>query len=191
MPRDSGRCAVKPAGGIATKGRKARRTEQVILFNVGSQRFAIAANDVHEVRSIDSLAGITVDLGQTELPKVRTVIHRGKRSYYVVHGGDHFQISATHPALVLVLREARVAALVDGIDRMATISHLYALPRAFTGEERQWYRGLTVIEDRVLPVVSPVGFLSEEDVQRLDEYAAIAAEEHLATEGNIEGSVAV
>jgi hypothetical protein len=34
-------------------------------------------------------------------------------------------------------------------------------------------------------VVDPSGFLSEEDVERLDEYAAIAVEQGSALEGNV------
>jgi chemotaxis signal transduction protein len=176
---------MKPEGASNSKPRKARRTEQLILFNVGAHRFAIAANAVHEIRSTDSLAGASAALAQTELPHVQHMIHRGKRTYFVVHGGDHFQLPAARPTLVLVLRDSRVAVLVDAIDRMATISRLYALPRAFSGDERQWYRGLALIEDRVVPVVNPSGFLSEEEVRRLDEYAAIAAEQITPVEGSI------
>lgn len=176
---------MKPLAAPKSKARKARQTEQLILFNVGTQRFAISASAVHEIRSTDSLAGAAAGLDQTELPKVQHMIHRGKRTYFVVHGGDHFQLPAARPTLVLVLRQSRVAVLVDGIDRMAAISRLFALPRAFSGEERQWYRGLALIEDRVVPVVEPSGFLSEEDVQRLDEYAAIAAEQNLTVEGSV------
>jgi hypothetical protein len=68
------------------------------------------------------------------------MIPRGRRNYYVVHGGDHFRITATRPALVLVLRQSRVAVLVDTIESMATISRLHGLPHAFVGDERQWYR---------------------------------------------------
>jgi chemotaxis signal transduction protein len=176
---------MKPANGTSSKGRKVRRTEQLILFTVGAQRFGIAASAVHEVRSIDSLAGAAAELAQNEFPKVQHMIQRGKRNYYVVHGGNHFRITATRPALVLVLRQSRVAILVDGIESMATISRLYGLPQAFVGDERQWYRGLALIEDRVVPVVDPLGFLSEEDVERLDEYAAITVEQNSAVEGNV------
>ncbi len=176
---------MKSSNGTNSKGRKLRRTEQLILFNVGAHRFAIAASAVHEIRSTDSLAGAAAELAQAELPKVQHMIHRGKRTYFVVHGGEHFQLPATRPTLVLVLRQSRVALLVDAIDRMATISRLYALPRAFAGDERQWYRGLALIEGRVVPVINPSGFLSEGDVQRLDEYAATAAEQNSAVEGSV------
>jgi hypothetical protein len=45
---------------------------------------------------------------------------------------------------------------------------VYALPLGFQGEERQWYRGLTYLEDRVIPVINPAGFLTPEEFSRLD-----------------------
>jgi hypothetical protein len=44
---------------------------------------------------------------------------------------------------------------------MVDIFALHAIPRAFTGEERIWYRGLTVIAGEVVPVVNPAAFLSK------------------------------
>jgi len=46
---------------------------------------------------------------------------------------------------------------------MTEISALYALPHAFTGQERQWYRGLAVLagtdgQPEVVPVVNPDAF---------------------------------
>src|SRR5260370_29907018 len=102
---------MKPEGGSNSKPRNVRRTEQLILFNVGAHRFAIAASAVHEIRSTDSLAGAAAALAQTELPHLQHVIHRGKRTYFVVHGGDHFQLAAARPTLGLVLRDSPVALL--------------------------------------------------------------------------------
>src|SRR5260370_36624233 len=142
---------MKPEGGSNSNPRKVRGTEQLILFNVGAHRFAIAASAVHEIRSTDSLAGAAAALTQTELPHVQHMIHRGKRTYFVVHGGDHFQLPAARPTLVLVRRDSRVAALGDAIDRMATLSRLYALPRAFCRDERHGCRGMAWIEARGVP----------------------------------------
>jgi hypothetical protein len=46
---------------------------------------------------------------------------------------------------------------------------LLGLPRTFRGEERIWYRGLTVLERKVLPVADPRGFLTAEELRRLEE----------------------
>ena len=47
---------------------------------------------------------------------------------------------------------------------MTTMSRLQALSLAFQGEERAWYRGLTALDQTVIPVVQPEGFLSLEEL---------------------------
>jgi hypothetical protein len=51
---------------------------------------------------------------------------------------------------------------------MTTMTRLQALPQAFCNEEREWYRGLTAIDQAVIPVVKPVGFLNAEEIAMLD-----------------------
>jgi hypothetical protein len=69
---------------------------------------------------------------------------------------------------------------VDRIERMAEIAAIHALPRAFAGEERRWYRGLTYLEDHVIPVIQPSGFLTTDEFRSLDRATnAIAAPRHL------------
>jgi len=58
--------------------------------------------------------------------------------------------------------------LIDGIDKMTTMTRLQALPLSFCHEERQWYRGLTALDQTVVPVVKPEGFLSSEELALLD-----------------------
>jgi chemotaxis signal transduction protein len=159
----------------APKPRPARRSEAVILFSVANQTFAIAADSVQEIRSTDSLAGTAIELGQTDLPKVRHMIERAHRDYYVVNAGIHFGLPVTRPAFVLIMRQLRIAVLVDRIERMAEISSVHALPRAFSGSERQWYRGLAYLDDRVMPVIRPGGFLTAEEFRELDRVAKAAA----------------
>ena len=53
------------------------------------------------------------------------------------------------------------------------------LPREFLGAERQWYRGLAYLEDQVIPVVSPLGFLTSQEFQRLDGATAEASRRDL------------
>jgi chemotaxis signal transduction protein len=156
-----------------TAQRRARHPERVILFFVANQMFAIAADAVQEIRSTDGLAGAAIEI-ESELPKVRHMIERGRHIYYVVSGCAHFGLRITRPALVLILRQLRVAVLVDRIDRMAEIPGVHALPPAFTGDERHWYRGLTYIDDLVIPVIDPVGFLSASDFHELDRAAKAA-----------------
>lgn len=159
---------MKPTEEQNSKSRRSRRPETVILFVVAHQMFAIAADSVQELRSTDSLSGAAIEIEQTEFPKVRHTIERSRQTYYVVNAGVHFHLPVTRPSLVLILRQLRAAVLVDRIERMAEISGVYPLPQAFTGEERRWYRGLTYLDDIVIPVVEPAGFLSPEEFQRLD-----------------------
>lgn len=149
------------------------RTEQVILFRLGGQRFAMSSASVQEVRSIDSLSGSSAEISVPGLWKVRHVVQRGDRSLFVVSGAAHFGLPQNPGTLVFVLRRTRTALLVDGIDQMTTMTRLQSLPNAFCHEERAWYRGLTAIGQTVVPVVSPDGFLTAEEIVLLD--SALAA----------------
>ena len=85
----------------------------------------------------------------------------------MVDASVHFHLKASTPARVLVLRNLPTAVLVDSTDRMTEISALHALPRAFTGDEREWYRGLALLGGEVVPVVNPAAFLSKDDQEIL------------------------
>ena len=166
---------MKFASTDGAKPRRARHSEAVILFCIANQTFAIAADAVQEIRSTDSLGGSAIEIEQAELPKVRHLVERARRTYYVVSGCAPFGLRVTRPTLVLILRQIRAAVLVDSIERMADVSKIHPLPRGFEGEERKWYRGLTYLEDRVIPVIHPGGFLTVEEFERLDQAAAVGA----------------
>ena len=168
------------------KARRARAGEAVILFCIANQTFAIAADAVQEIRSTDSLGGTAIEIEQAEVPKVRHLVERARRTYYVVSGCAHFGLRVTRPTLVLILRQIRAAVLVDSIERMADLAIIHPLPRAFEGEERKWYRGLTYIEDRVIPVIHPGGFLTAEEFARLD-HAAVLSSATQQLEGAVQG----
>jgi hypothetical protein len=51
---------------------------------------------------------------------------------------------------------------------MTTMTRLQALPQAFCHEEREWYRGLTTLDQSVVPVVKPEGFLTAQEIALLD-----------------------
>ena len=148
------------------------RTEQIILFRASSQIFAISSASVQEVRSVDSLAGAAVDVNEPNLVKVRHAIRRGDRNLYVVNASLHFGLRPTPAALIFLLRKSRIALLVDGIEKMTSITRLLALPGAFCHEERAWYRGLTILDQNVIPVVNPAGFLTAEEISLLDTLTA-------------------
>jgi chemotaxis signal transduction protein len=149
--------------------RDTRRREQVAVFSIGLYSFVISAASVQEIRSTDSLGGTVVELDRPALRKVRHIVERDARAYYVVSGYEHFHLPASRPTTVLILRGAPVAVLVDRIEEMAEMRVLLALPKSFHGEERNWYRGLTVLDRKVLPVANPLGFLTAGELQRLEE----------------------
>jgi chemotaxis signal transduction protein len=144
------------------------RAEQIIVFRVCGQLFAVSSASVQEVRSKDSLSGASVDISAPGLRKVRHVVRRGDRSLFIVNAAVHFDLPFSPGTLIFVLRKTRTALLVDGIEKMTAMTRLQALPQSFWHEERQWYRGLTAIDQNVIPVVKPEGFLSQEDLALLD-----------------------
>ncbi|HEV2289599.1 MAG TPA: chemotaxis protein CheW [Candidatus Acidoferrales bacterium] len=164
--------------------RKTGRTEAVILFTISGQMFAITASAIHEIRSTDSISGVASEIEVQGLSKVRHVVQRGRKAYYVVNGCAHFNLAISRPTLVLVLRHTHVAVLVDAIDRMETISLLMALPASFSGPERAWYRGVTLIGEDIVPVVNPSGFLTENELARLE---AVAKADDAAASENVQG----
>ena len=154
------------------------RTEQIILFRVSGQTFAISSASVQEVRSVDNIAGMARDLPESHLKKVRHSIRRGDRTLYIVNAAIHFGLQPQPASLVFFLRRTRTALLIDGIEKMTTMTRLQALSQAFQGEERNWYRGLTALDQAVVPVVYPEGFLSLEELTLL-EAAQLAADTRL------------
>lgn len=143
------------------------RAEQIILFRSSSQVFAISSASVQEVRSVDGL-GLPQEINEPSLPKVRHMFRRGERNLYVVQTTAHFGLRPSQASLIFLLRKSRTALLVDAIEKMTTMTRLQALPGAFCREERIWYRGLTVLDQNVVPVVNPEGFLTEEELFVLD-----------------------
>src|SRR5437879_3853736 len=86
----------------------------------------------------------------------------------------HFGLHAAEGTLLFVLRKTRTALLIDGIEKMTGMTRLQALPLAFCHEERDWYRGLTALDQTVEPVVKPDGFLTPGELVLLD--ASLAQE---------------
>jgi len=146
---------------------KPRIVEDVILFTVAGTRLAIAASAVDEIRNLEDLtpfqAGISPRLAKVKYTLVRPNKDR-EASYFLVDACQHFRILPAKGTRILVLRDGATAVLVEAIDRMTQIANLHALPMAFVGEERAWYRGLAVVDDKVVPVVSPECFLSRGEI---------------------------
>lgn len=169
---------MKIASHDSAKPRRRHAAEAMILFSIGRQMFAIAAEAVQEIRSTDGLASAAVEISLPDFPKVTHFFERRQRNWFIVSSCSHFRLPVTRPMLVLILRQARAALLVDHIERMAEISAVYSLPRAFSGSERRWYRGLIYLEDQVIPVLDPVGVLTREEIARLDAHSATLVSEN-------------
>jgi chemotaxis signal transduction protein len=161
------------------------RAEQIILFRISGQIFAVSSASVQEVRSADSMAGLTMEITALGLRKVRHVAQRGDKSLFVVNGAAHFGLAPSPGALIFVLRKTRTALLIDGIEKMTSMTRLQALPKSFCHEERLWYRGLTALDQTVVPVVHPEGFLTNEELAMLDAATPPAGN---AGEDAVEGS---
>jgi CheW-like domain len=144
------------------------RAEQIIVFRIGGQLFAVSSASVQEVRSVDTLAGMAQELPETGVRKVRYTVRRSEGFRYVVNGGIHFGLPPSPASLVFFLRNTRIALLIDAIERMTSMTRLQALSHAFCHDERFWYRGLTVLDQTVIPVVDPNGFLSLEELSLLE-----------------------
>ena len=144
--------------------------EDVIVFDVGEMRFAIAARDVDEIRNMDGMVAqqFGVDL---RITKVKATISRTKNSteqvFYVVDCAAHFGIKNAAPTRLLILRDHPVALLADSIDRMMQVSGIHPVPQAFRGAERHWYRGLAVLNGKVIPMLEPSSFLGREALELL------------------------
>jgi len=147
--------------------RQLGRTEEVILFAVAGHTFAIAASAIEEIRSTDGFSSAASEIALKAIPKVLHRLRRGRKWYYVVNACAHFDLPVSRPTLVLVLRHSEVAFLVDQIDRIETISRLMVIPQSFSGAERAWYRGLTLIDNQVVPVLNPDGLLTRDELAQL------------------------
>jgi chemotaxis signal transduction protein len=163
-----------------------RRIEDIILFAVGPMQFAIAAKTVDEIRNTDGLKPYAPGR-LSPFAKVKyTLIRENKDrsiTYFVVDAALHFHLTPGQGARVLVLRETGAAVLVDSIERMTQIGTIVPLPQAFTGKEREWYRGLAIVEQRVFPVVEPAAFLNKGEI------AVLQAEARSASKAAVAGEV--
>ena len=141
--------------------------EDVIVFAVGGFKFAIAAGAVKEIRGMEGLHAFTLGGISAEIAKLTHTLERSGTTYFVVDAAMHFQLPPSQPSRVLILRNVPTGVLVDSTDRIMEISTLHALPRAFTHEERGWYRGLAVVNGAVMPVVNHNAFLNKAELEVL------------------------
>jgi len=142
--------------------------EDVIVFAVCGFRFAIAAAAVKEIRGMEGLQAFNLGGINSRIAKLAYTLERAGTTYFVVDAARHFCLAQAQPSRVMILRNSPTAVLVDSTDRIMEISALHALPRAFTHEERGWYRGLAVVNGVVvMPVVNHHAFLNKSELEAL------------------------
>jgi chemotaxis signal transduction protein len=134
--------------------------EPVILFAVGEHTFAAPASEVDEIRDLHGLQTVSSATQHTSVSKVKSTLERSNKLYYVVDAGQHFRLQPSKASRLMVLRSHPVAVLVDSIDRMAEIQKVLPLPKAFSGSERNWYVGLALMGESVIPIVNMPAFLT-------------------------------
>jgi hypothetical protein len=108
----------------------------VILFTAGGVRFAVEAGEVQEVRDGDE----------------RTLLGKLKGTAAIDFA---LQVGLGEGILerLLVLKPGECALGVRDVERMADFPRVVPLPGVFRGAERQWYRGLLLLENEVVPLV--------------------------------------
>lgn len=162
---------MKIAPGQARSSQRPSCTESVILFSISGQTFAASAGAIHEIRSTNAVSAGAVGVPPT-VSKVRYLLRRAGETFFVVSGWAHFGLPQAPAEHVLIFRNSGVALLVESIDRMAAISRLRPLPSGFRGAEREWYRGVTLISECVIPVINPSGLLTRAEIAALRDIAA-------------------
>jgi chemotaxis signal transduction protein len=150
----------------------------VILFVVGEHTFAILASAVIEIQALQEMQPLMSHAFRYS--KVHHTITRDGRRYWVVDANIHFSMMPTQSTRVLMLAETPVALKVDAIVRMAEMAKMLPLPDSFTGDERNWYLGLTLMNGTVVPVVNPSSFLSHFDMNALEASALVPVRSNAA-----------
>jgi len=154
---------VKPLKQLRPEVKAAR--EDVIVFAVGGYKLAIAAGAVKEIRGMDDLHPFKLGGISAQIAKLKYTLERNGTTYFVVDAAQHFRLPASSASRVMVLRNMPTGVLVDSTDRIVEISALHAVPPAFTHEERNWYRGLAVVNGLVVPVVNHNAFLNRAELE--------------------------
>jgi hypothetical protein len=108
----------------------------VILFTAGGMRFAVDAGEVKEIRDGEERASLERMSGAEPIDFAQLVgLGSGRVLRYVV------------------LKPGDCSLGVSDVERMASPPKVAALPGLFRGAEREWYRGLLLLGDEVVPLV--------------------------------------
>jgi chemotaxis signal transduction protein len=126
-----------------------KRGEAAVIFRAGGHRFIISSAEIAEVRDLQPGAS-------GRLPQV--IATRDFRQLPVVSADSVFGGRSAPPLQLLALAHRGVAVVIERIEGVTELREMVALPRAFYGPERRWYRGLALLEGKILPVVNAAVF---------------------------------
>ncbi|HET9744038.1 MAG TPA: chemotaxis protein CheW [Terriglobales bacterium] len=157
-----------------------QKSETAILFSLSGYRFAIAAGAVDEIRPLAGLKEFQPTVADPRFAKVKHILERQGRRYFVIDTCALFHVPPSDSSRLLLLRNVPAAVMVDGIEQMHEIETIHALPLAFAGEERRWYRGIALIRGRVVPVVSVEAFLTRAEAALLSAMTPASGKEAFA-----------
>ncbi len=141
-------------GRLGQQAPAAPPTEAVILFWVGPYRMAIGAGAVAKIRKDRGLAPAEIGCST------------------IVSSHALFGLPTGPGARLLVLRRGGVAVRVDRVERMIETGEARPLPAAFQGSERNWYLGLAVVDDMIVPLVNPESFELQAQQAEDDSFSA-------------------
>jgi hypothetical protein len=111
-------------------------TGPVILFTAGGARFAVEASEVEEIRDRDDRTAIRKLKGAEPID-------------FALQVGLGTGMLERH----VVLKPGDCSLGVTEVERITSLPKLVPLPRLFRGIERQWYRGLLLLDNDVIPLV--------------------------------------
>ena len=114
----------------------AATAEPVILFTAGGMRFAVAASEVAEIRDA-----------------AERVAFHGSKGIEAIDFAMRVGLSAGRLEHFVVLKPGNCSLGVSEVERMTTLPRVAPLPGLFRGAERQWYRGLLLLENDVVPLL--------------------------------------
>jgi hypothetical protein len=108
----------------------------IILFTAGGARFAVEASQVEEIRDAEERGAIHGLKGTQAIDfALRVGLGAGRMEHFVV------------------LKPGDCSLGVTAVERMTSLPKVVPLPGLFQGAERQWYRGLLLLENDVIPLV--------------------------------------
>jgi hypothetical protein len=139
----------RPASFLSRQAKPTAATAgPVILFTAGGVRFAVEANEVAEIRDGEERgAGCRLKASEPVDFARQVGLGAGRVERFVVLKPGECSPGVTSSATL------GVTLGVTEVERMTSLPRVVPLPGLFQGAERQWYRGLLLLENEVIPLV--------------------------------------